>query len=53
MRQTFEVKNSLDELGKHVVGNKLDSHVTLGSAMLVRVKSARVTAIWIGNRYMR
>ena len=31
----------------------VDNYVMLGSVMLVRVKSARVTAIWISNRYMR
>ena len=32
---------------------ELDARVMLGSATLVRVKSARVTAVWIGDRYMR
>ena len=44
----FEVKTSLGALSKNVVGIELDWRVTL-----VRVKSARVTAIWIGDRYMR
>ena len=44
----FEVKTFLD-----VVGIELDWPVTLGSVTLVRVKSARVTAIWIGDRHMR
>ena len=43
-----EVKNSLGALSKNVVGIELDWRVTL-----VRVKSARVTAIWIADRYMR
>ena len=47
------MKNSLSALSKHFVGSKLDSRVTLGSVMHVRVKSVRVTAIWIGDRYMR
>ena len=49
----IEVKTSLDALSKHFVGIELDSRVTLGSVTLVRLKSARVTAIWIGDRYMR
>ena len=42
------MKTSLGTLSKNVVGIELDWRVTL-----VRVKSARVTAIWIGDRYMR
>jgi hypothetical protein len=42
------MKTSLGALSKNFVGIELDSSVTL-----VRVKSARVTAIWIGDRYMR
>ena len=49
----FEVKTSLGALGKNVVGIELNSLVTLGSVTLVQVKSARVTAIWIGDPYMR
>jgi hypothetical protein len=49
----FEVKTCLCALSKIVVGIELDWHVTLGTVILVRVKSARVTAIWIGDRYMR
>ena len=49
----FEVKTSLDALSKHFVGIELEGRVTLGSVTLVRVKSARVTAILIGDRYMR
>ena len=44
----FEVKTSLGALNKTFVGIELDWPVTL-----VRVKSARVTAIRIGERYMR
>ena len=44
----FEVKTSLGMLSKIVVGIELD-----WPAMLIQVKSARVTAIWIGDRYMR
>ena len=44
----FEVKTSLGSLSKTFVGIELDWPVTL-----VRVKSARVTALWIGDRYMR
>ena len=47
-KNIFEVKTSLGALSKNFLGIELDWHVTL-----VRVKSARVTAIWIGNRYMR
>ena len=43
----FEVKTSLGHLSKNVVGIELDWRVTL-----VRVKSDRITAIWIGDRYM-
>ena len=49
----FEVKTSLGALSKNFVGIELDSHATLGSVTLVRVKLARVTAIWISDRYMR
>ena len=42
------MKTSLGALSKNFAGIKLDRHVTL-----VRVKSARVPAIWIGDRYMR
>ena len=49
----FEVKTSLGALSKHLVGIELGWRVTLGSATLVRVKSARVTATWIGDRYIR
>ena len=48
----FEVKTSLGALSKKFVGNELVT-LTLGSLTLVRVKSARVTAIWIADRYMR
>ena len=49
----FEVKTSLDALSKYFVGIELDLRLRLGSVTLVRVKSARVTAICIGDRYMR
>ena len=49
----FEVKTSLGTLSKNVVAIELDWTVTLSYVTLVRVKSARVTAIWIGNDYMR
>ena len=48
----FLVKTSLGALRKNVVGIKLDSRVTLGSVTVVRVKSARITAIWIGDYYI-
>ena len=41
----FEVKTSLGALSKNFVDTELDSRVTLGSVTLVRVKSARDTAI--------
>ena len=41
----FEVKTSLGALSKNIVGVELDWPVTHGSVKLVRVKSARVTAI--------
>ena len=47
------VKNSLGALRKKSVGIELDWSVTLGTGTLVRVKSARVTTIWIGDRYIR
>ena len=50
MRLIFEVKTSLGALCKNIVGIELDCRVTLGLVTLVRVKSARVTAIWIGDR---
>ena len=49
----FKVKTSLGALSKNFVGIELDWGVTLGSVTLVRVKSALITAIWIGDRYMR
>ena len=49
--QDFEVKTSLGTLSEHFVC--IDRRVTLGSVTIVRVKSARVTAIWIGDSYMR
>ena len=49
----FEVKTSLGALRKTFVGIELDWPVMLGSVTLVRVKSARVTAIWISYCYMR
>ena len=49
----FEVKISLGSLSKTFVRIELDWRVTLGTITLVPVKSARVTAIWIGGRYMR
>ena len=49
----FEMKTSLGALSKTFVGIELDPPVTLGSVTLVRIKSARITAIWIGDRYMR
>ena len=48
-----EVKTSLGALSKDFVGIELDWPVTLGSVTLIRVRSARFTAIWIGDRYMR
>jgi hypothetical protein len=45
MATIFEVKTSLGALIKHFEGIELDWPVTLGSVTLVRVKSARVTAI--------
>ena len=47
------VKYSLGALSKYVVGIELDCRVTLGTVTLVRVKSSRVIAIWIGDRYMK
>ena len=44
----FEMKTYLGALSKHFLGIELDWGVKL-----VRVKSARVTAIWICDRYMR
>ena len=44
----IEVNTSLGAPDKNGMGIELDWRVTL-----VRVKSARVTAIWIGDRYMR
>ena len=38
---------------KTIMGIELDWPVTLGSVTLVRVKSVGVTAVWIGDRYMR
>ena len=52
-RTFFEVKTSLGALSKSFMGIELDGRVTLGSITLVRLKSAVVTAIWIGDRYMR
>ena len=49
----IEVKTSLGALSKHFVGIELDWRVTLGSVTHFRVKSLRVTAIWIRDRYMR
>ena len=49
----FEVKTSLGMLSKYFVSIELNWITTLGSVTLVRVKSARVTAIWIGDRYMK
>ena len=49
----IEVNIYLGAQSKNFVGIELDWSVTLGSVTLVRVKSARVTAIWIGDRYMR
>ena len=49
----IEVKIALGALSKNVVGIELDSHVKLGSVTLFRVMSAVVTAIWIGDRYIR
>ena len=48
----FEVKTSLGALSKSFMGIESYWPVTLGSVMLVRVKSAQVTAIWIRDRYM-
>ena len=47
------MKTSLGTLSKKFVGIELEWRVTLGSVTLVRVKSAGVTANWIGDRYMR
>ena len=41
----IEVKTFLGALSKTFVGIELDRGVMLGSIMLIRVKSARVTAI--------
>ena len=49
----FVMKTSLGALSKNFVGIELDLRITLGSVTLFRVKSNRVTAIWIGDRYMR
>ena len=49
----FEVKTSLGAPSKNFVGIELDWPVMLESVTLVRAKSARVTANWIGGRYMR
>ena len=49
----IDVKTSLGALSKHFVDIELDWPVTFEYVTLVRVKSARVTAIWIGDRYMR
>ena len=49
----IEVNTSLGAPDKNGMGIELDWRVTLESVTLVRVKSARVTAIWIGDRYMR
>ena len=35
------------------MGIELDMPLTLGSVTLDRIKYGRVTAIWIGDRYMR
>ena len=35
------------------MGIELECRLTLGTVTLVQVKSARATAIWIGDRYMR
>ena len=48
-----EVKTILGALSQNLVGIEIDRPVTLESVTLVRVKSTRVTAIWIGNLYMR
>ena len=48
----IEVKTTLGALSKNFVGIELDWHITLGTSTLVRVKSARVIAIWIGDPYM-
>ena len=52
MRLIFEVKTSLGALSKNVVGTELHWRVSLRSVTLLWVKSAQVTAIWIGDRYM-
>ena len=49
----FLVKTSLGALSTNFGGIELDRHIMLGSVMLVWVKSARITAIWIGDHYMR
>ena len=49
----IEMKTSLGALSKTFMGIELDWRVALGSVTLVRAKSAWVTAIWIGDRYMR
>ena len=49
----FEVNISLGVQSKNFVGIQLEWRVTLGNVTLVRLKSLRVTAIWIGDRYMR
>ena len=49
----FVVKTSLGALSKNFVGVELDWRITLGTVTLVRVKSARITAIRIGDRYIK
>ena len=49
----FKVKTSLGALSKTFVGIELHWSITLGSVTLIQVKSAWVTAIWIGDCYMR
>ena len=49
----IEVRTSLGALSKHFVGIELDCPVTFGSVMIIRVKSSGVTAMCIGDRYMR
>ena len=51
--QFIEVKTFLGALSKHFVGIELDWPLTLDYVTQIRVKSAGVTAIWIGDRYMR